>query len=205
MKYLKVLCLFTIVATAVMASIGSASAATLTSPAGNVLGPGTTLHAESEGTAVIDGTINISCHLTFHAEISTAGGKHGGTTTTVGGPVKSWNFFNCTNHTVTVTNNGSWEIHSLGNGNGTLTSTGLTFTVLTHSVFLGTRHCFYATNNTHIGTITGTANRPASTTTATLDVDSAPLPQHATDSLCGNDAELTAGLEFKTPDDLYVD
>ena len=78
MKYLKMLGLMAVAAAAMMAFAGSASAATLTSPAGTYAGPGTVIHAESEGHATLDSPIGqIRCNSTVEGEVEKGGGKDG--------------------------------------------------------------------------------------------------------------------------------
>lgn len=206
MKYVKILGVLAIAAASFMAFAGSASAATLTSPKGvHYTG---TIHAESSGATTLDGTINITCQKsTVHGHVTNPGGTHGGTTTTVEGNITSLTFTECGNHTVTVVTPGTLTVHSIGGGTGTVTSHGAKVTVLTHSLFLGTRHCIYVTDGTHVGTFTE-SNHPNGTgshTTATIHIGSAPIEQEATDGLCGNDALWTGTYTVTTPDHLYLD
>jgi hypothetical protein len=172
---------------------------TLTSPAGTTLGAGAKIKAESEGAIEFAGTVTFNCQKSaLEGEVSSAGGKEA----TVTGSLSSLSFSECGNHTVSVLKPGSLEIHSLGSGKGTLTSTGAEITVLTHGVFLGTRHCIYTTNKTDIGTITGSSVTGA---TAALDIGPAQTPQVATDATCGENAEWGGSYKVTSPDYLDVD
>lgn len=205
MKYVKMLGLLAMAAAAVMAFVGSASAATLTSPTGTVLGTGTVIKAAAEGVTKLDGSVDVACNES-HVEgtVTNAGG--GVPTQTVEGNITKLEFTGCAKDTVNVLAGGSLSIHSLGNGNGTLTSTGAIVTVQLHRTLLGfpiTTHCIYVTNNTHIGTVTGSHNTASGT--ATLDIDSALIPQEPTDGACGENAEWTGSYEVTEPDPLYID
>lgn len=172
---------------------------TVTSPKGTKLGTGTEIKAESEGAVEFAGTITFSCQKsTMEGKISNAGGEGA----TVSAELSKQTFTECGNHTVEVKKPGSLEIHSLENSNGTLTSTGAEITVLTHGIFLGTRHCIYTTSKTDLGTLTGSTTTGA---TATFDVGPVTTGQSATDANCGSNAEWGGSYKVTTPDSLYVD
>jgi len=200
MKYAKMLGLLAIVAAAVMAFAGSASATELTNSAsGTKVAKGDTIHAENESNTVLDGTVNITCKKsTVDGTVSNAGGA----SATVEGSISSLTFTECGANTVTVSTGGELILHAIGSGNGTLTSSKAKVTVLTHNI-LGTVHCIYTTGATHIGTLTGSNNLGGNT--ATLHIDSAAIPQESTDFGCGNDAEWTGDYLVDSPMYLSVD
>ena len=188
-----------------MVFVSAAPASTLTNPKGTVYGGASAIGAISnfEGVA-LDGTIKVTCLKSWiEGSVSNAGGKDfNGETTTAAIQLNTLTIEECGSSTVTVVNKGSLEVHGLGNGNGTLTSTNAEFTVLTHNV-LGTVHCIYWTNATDFGTLTGSANTEAFT--ATIDIGSVPIPRKSTDFGCGSTSELTATYKVETPMTLYVD
>lgn len=215
MKYVKMLGLLAVAAAALMAFAGTASATELTNAQGDKLGVGTEIHAESEGATSLTGTITITCQKsTVEGEVTNAGGAG----ITVSGHVSTLTFTECGNHTVTVKNAGSLEIHTefeetgdpktshetaAATGNGTLTSTDAEVTVLLHSFLLGTVHCIYKTNETDIGTLTGSKNVAGKT--ATLDINSVSIPRVTTDSACGNHSTWEGSYSVTNPDYLDVD
>ncbi|HST68080.1 MAG TPA: hypothetical protein VLI94_00290 [Solirubrobacterales bacterium] len=176
MKYVKMLGLLAIAATALMAFAGTASA-TLTSPAGTKYG-GEIIATSTN--SQLDGTVDITC---THSEVKGKPSAAGSTS----GTISSLTFTNCS-RSVTVTANGSLAIAS----DGTVRSTGARVTVQT--TILGFPvHCIYATNNTVVGKLTeGVAP-------AVMHIGSAPIPQEATSGLCGEDAEWTGTYTVKTP------
>ncbi|HEX5526109.1 MAG TPA: hypothetical protein VFX44_02790 [Solirubrobacterales bacterium] len=207
MKRLKILVLAAIAAGALMAfaGAGTASATELTCSAGVMCAAPTTIHATSEGHVTLDSTVgNISCESTLGGTANTGSASE---TVSEGGTVS---FFNCTEGAVVnVLTQGSLEIHTeytkeqdghetqkaASTGNGTLTSTGLEVTVQ----FRGF-HCIFKTNNTDIGTLTGSVNRGGST--ATIDIN-ARIPVIGTSIFCGSSAPLTGSYEITTP--MYLD
>lgn len=197
MKHLKMLGLLALSLTALFtASAGSASAAELTSPKGTVYNG--TLSAESENGVTFDGPFQLSCKKsTWEAEV-----EKQGSAITVSGKVKSLTYTECGQSTVSVINPGTFQIHTdaeNANGNGTMTSTGMTITTLTHSVFLGTIHCITETNNTHLGTIEGSINTGV---TAKKILTQLADP---TDAICSELVSLTGNYKITKPDYLDVD
>ncbi|MGN6256685.1 MAG: hypothetical protein ACTHN3_02900 [Solirubrobacterales bacterium] len=194
MKYVKMLGLFALAATALMAFAANASATTLTSP------PGTTytgtIVAESEGETTLTNT-NIG--LKVQCPVSKVEGpvQQHGTGVTVKGNITSLTYENCTNgYTVTVLEAGSLEIHATSGGNGTLTSSGAKITIHTPLGF----SCTYTTSGTDIGTLTG-----KDTEHATLDIGSSTISRTADSSLCGTSATWTGSYTVVTPSNLTVD
>lgn len=190
MECMKMLGLLAVATVSLMAFAGTASA-TLTESAGDITDVNEPIHASSSGAIAFDGSVTISCQKsTVGGEISSAGGTSG--------PINTMSFTECGSTTIEVKNGGSFSIESIGGGKGTLKWTGTELTILTHSFFLGTWHCMYSTNNTHVGTVTGGSP-------ATHSIGSAPLPITLTDSLCGEDMELTGSYTFTQPIPLLID
>lgn len=202
MKYLKILGLAAIAAAAMMAFAGSASATELTcNKAGEKCAAGTTIHAVSEGHAVLDNEAlgNVECNSTVEGSLT----EPGTPTTTASGPIKAGGltFTNCTSAVVQVLNQGTLEIHTQGstaNHNGTLTSSGAEVTVEKFGF-----HCIFSTNNTDLGTVTGSGTTGA---TATLDI-SANIPRTGGRSglFCGTSSPWTGFYKVDSPDWLDVD
>jgi hypothetical protein len=199
MKYIKMLGLAAVAAAALMAFMGAgtASAAKLTSPAGTQLLAGTVIKAEAEGHVTLHPPIgSITCaKSSVEGKTTTAGG--GNPTTTVKGEITLLTFTEC-NATVTVLKKGTLEIHSLGGGNGTLTSSGAEVTV-SFSGF----HCIFSTSNTDLGTVTGSG---VTKSNATLDI-SATIPRTGGSSgvFCGSTAAWTGAYKVTQPNPLVID
>ena len=200
MKYVKMLGLVAVAAMALMALAGAASATTLTSPAGTVLPAGTVIDASAEpGTSLTlkAGFANITCtESTVKGKTTNAGGP----TETVKGNIETLTFSNCGSSIVTVLKLGTLEIHTdtaKEDGNGTLTATGQEVTVAQSGVT-----CTYATNNTDLGTLTGSKNLGGKT--ATFDI-AAELTKSAGGFLCASPAKWEGSYTVTTPDYLDVD
>lgn len=202
MKLTKLLGLLAVAAAALMAVVGTASATELTSPKGTKLGVGAVVKAESEGGITLDGAVNISCkQAAGEGEITNAGGQ----TATVNGLPNLVTYQECGNDTVSVISTGSGELHSLGNGTGTLTSSGVEVTVMLHRTVFGfpiTTHCIYVTENTHVGTLKDSSVTGGK---ATAEIGSSAIPQVPTDGACGETAELTGNAVVTSPETLYID
>jgi hypothetical protein len=205
MKYIKMLGLAAVAAAGLMTfvGVGTASAATLTSPANTVVPVGTLIKAENEGKVVLDppfGAIECSNSI-VEGKVTNAGGVVGGVTQTVKGEIITLDFTVC-NATVTVLKKGTLEIHSLGNGNGTLTSNGAEVTVS----FVGT-HCIYRTGDiftdTDLGTVTGSATTKGN---ATFHIKATiPRVGGLSGLFCGSGAEWTGAYKVTSPNPLFID
>ena len=190
MRYLKMLALASLTAAAVLGASGTASATTLTSPAGTTLEKGAVIKAQSEGHTVLDSPIGkIECSVSGEGELTDAGSA----TETTEGEV-FFGTFTCTSASVTVVNTGIARLHSLGNGKGHLVGTGTMVTVETFGL-----HCIYSTNNTSLGTVTGG-------TPATLQI-SATIPRTGGKSgaFCGSSAPYTGKTKVTSPGTLLID
>jgi hypothetical protein len=192
MKHLKALGLTSILAIALLASPGGASAETLTSPAGKHIPVGTQVHFESVGHVPLHAPfLTIECNVTITKKTTTTGGIVLGLTTVVESVVEQIKFSNCT---------GGATVHALKGGTlkvasgGAVASTGAEFTVSA----LGF-HCVYSTNNTALGTITGGEE-------AELDL-SATLPRTGGSSgaFCGSTAPWTGRYKITKPKPLIAD
>jgi hypothetical protein len=179
MKYVKILGLLAVVAGAMMAFAGSASAI-ITNPPGTTYSG--TLTATSEETT-LHGGVTITCkHSHTHGTVS-PGTTHEKIVVTFG---------KCEPDTVDVKASGSLAIAS----DGTATSTGAEVTVVTHRTVLGfpvTAHCIYTTNNTKVGTLTENVEP------AVLHIGSSPIPRVTTDSACGETSVWTGSYTVATP------
>ena len=200
MKHIKMLGLFAVLATALMALAGTASATILTNKETKQLPVGTAIHANSENT-VQPVTLHPPVGDITCTSSTVAGtiGNAGSGSTTVSGNNSSLTFGGC-NATVTVLKAGSLEIHTrtaTADGNGTLTSTGAKVTVVLFGV-----HCVFETNATDIGTLTGSKNVGGKT--ATLDIE-ATIPRTEGSGLCGSTAQWTGNYVVDIPDYLDVD
>ncbi|MGN6663604.1 MAG: hypothetical protein ACTHK6_05290 [Solirubrobacterales bacterium] len=201
MKYLKILGLAAIAAAALMAFAGSASATTLTSPAGTTLPAGTVIKSQLKAgkKAVLKGAFgNVEC------EASTLEGKTantGSSTETVHGAVEGLTFTKC-NCEVVVLKKGELEIHTLNataDGNGTVTASGQEVT--TKCNFFGIEyHCIWKTSGTDLGTLTGG-------TPAVIAAQEAVITREGGNSggACGSTGKWTAEYEVTSPSTLLVD
>jgi hypothetical protein len=207
MKYIKSLsCAIAIAfALAVFAGASSASATVLCKVEGTGSPTGTTCPSGQEYTGEIHAvnTTTVKLDTTFktvECSGSTVGGtaNAGSATTTVTGPEGTLTFTGC-NCTVTVLKAGTLEIHWIsGTHNGTVTSNGLTVTILCSTIF-GNVHCAYVTSNTVIGVLTASA-MPLRAIIHWLVV----LIPEPTNALCSEESTLTASYEVTTPNPLYV-
>jgi hypothetical protein len=201
MKYVKMLGLTAIAGATLMMLVGAgtASATTVTCPAGTACPAGVSITATSEGKVVLDAPFaTIEC-------MSTAEGHTTNTTETPGvsagvndGPITRLEWTNCGSDTVNTLATGSLTVESAGSSNGTVKSTGAKVTI----VHLGF-HCIYETNATNLGTVTGTSTTGAN---ATLDIK-ATIPRTGGNSgaFCGSSAPFTGSYEVTSPTFLDFD
>ena len=198
MKYLKVMGFVAVVAAALMAFAGIASATELTSPKGTKYSGGIT--AAAEGTTTLHPPIgDIECSGSgVEGTITNAGGS----TSTVSGPItkEKLTFTGC-NATVKVLAEGSLEIHTKtasADGNGLLTGSGNEVTV----EFAGF-HCIFKTSGTTLGTVTGSSNTGGN---ATLDIEATiPRTGGRSGAFCGSTAQWTGSYKVSSPSFLDVD
>ena len=192
MKYVKILGLLAVAATALMAFAATASATTATSN-GSTYTEGIKAANENGHVKLHNETANIECSSSVEGTI-----ENHGPSVTLEGPITALSFGNCTNGwTVHVKQFGRLTAHTIGSGpNATLTSTETTVEA-TVPVFGIT--CSYLTNETDIGTLTGSTTTGA---TATLDI-SASIPRHSGSAFCGGATSAwTGNYTVTTPDNL---
>lgn len=186
MKYLKMLGLLAVAATALMAFAGSAAASVLTSPEGTTYT--SSIVATSTNSVLHGSFVTVSCS---HSEAKGKVEQHGvvkGATVNAGGKVSSLTFTGC-NYDTTVKNEGSLEVTS---GNNVI-STGASVEIHT-SVGL----CVFTTNGTSVGTLTEGAS-------ASLDINSSKIPRTSGSFLCGSSGTWTGSYDLTTPNSLWVD
>lgn len=194
-----------VVAALMVFAVTSASATELyTEPAGGseesngMVTTGSTIASEAEETVTLHPPIgSIECE---ESKVEGTTSNTGGASETVKGNISTLTFGKC-NATVTVLKKGSLEIHTRtekADGNGTLTSSGAEVTV----VFAGF-HCVFSTNNTDLGTLTGST---ATEGNATLDIE-ATIPRTGGSSgiFCGSTAQWTGAYKVTQPVVLGVD
>jgi hypothetical protein len=201
MKHIKTLGLGAIAAIALVAFVGVSSASATELTCGTThhtrCAVGQIFHADSETILTLDAPFgNVECHVTVDGHITDPGSA----TTTAKAVITSIVFSNCGGTTVHTLSPGTLEIHTdttQNDGNGTITSTGTRFTV----VHLGV-HCIFETNNTHLGTITGSTNTGHH---ATVDIASTvPRVGGGGGVFCGSSAPLTGSYTITTPTTLVV-
>lgn len=192
MKYAKILALVALTGSALMASVGTASATRVTSPAGTLYtGTVKFLSLNLKITnAFTFGTIQ--CQRT---ELEGNVSSHGSGVTAVGS-FTSLTFTNCTGGKPTspVVKPGSFELHYTSGSNGTVTSNGAE--IIVHETLVGT--CIFKTTNTDIGTFTGG-------TPASVDFNSSVIPQSSGNPFCPASATLTGAFTVTSPGTLLLD
>ena len=194
MKHLKSFALIAVTAAALVFA-SSASATLITSPSGTSYTG--TIRAVNENlpASFHNSSIGLACSSFLEGSISAHGSS-----VTAAGSLSALTFTASNGNTdVTVNHPGTLEIHATGSSNGTLTSDGMTLTI----VFTVPGYtCRYKTNSTDIGTLTGSTTTGG---TATLDV-SGQLPFHSGSIFCGTGiAWWTGSYSVTTPDSLIVD
>jgi hypothetical protein len=192
MKPLKMLELVVVVAGVFMAGASSASATTLTSPAGSIYTG--TITATAGTTELHSGDKSFPTVVCHSSEAQGKVETHG-----VGAPAKgsltTLDFGICTNGTVTVLQKGSLAITAVGGGNGTLTSSGAEIRIHTSSGPV----CTFKTSSTHIGTLTGSSTTGGK---ATLHIGSSLIP--ASGFLCPGVGIWTGDYTVASPSFLDV-
>ncbi|HEY8501548.1 MAG TPA: hypothetical protein VIL21_02585 [Solirubrobacterales bacterium] len=219
MRTLNILGLAVLATAAMAVCTGSASATTLTSPAGTTLKAGTELKASSEGAIQLHTVLG-----TRTCEYSNLMGElanQGGAAETVSVALTNLSFNNCSpSFTFTVLSWGKMIIHTdtaSADGNGIVTWSGTTFTTVAHTI-VGDFHCKYHINETLAGTLTGSKNLEGSTATLALEsVELIPDKEYGWWYYCSEEEEnekgeriekgpvLTGSYTFATPDYLDVD
>ena len=187
MSYLK-LCGLTAIAIVVAVAFAAPAFATIaTSPAGTPY-TGTLV---GSGQAQFDGPfVTIECTSSLEGVIE----SHGAAVTGKGKSTK-WENLKC-NFPVETLATGTLEVHTVGKGLGTITSTGTEGRVKTS---IG--DCIYRTNSTDLGTVTDSSITGG---TATIDL-SGKIPRTGGSFLCGSSDTLTGFATLTTPDQIFID
>ena len=193
MKYIKLMGLAALAATALMAFAGTASAAQLTAPAGTVVKTGTTITAslKAKTSAVLSDTSGFIQNTCTSSTVSGKTTNESGTTIT--GDIETLDFENCNRPTKTLAG-GTLHI------DGTGTVTGSASEVETETA-IGV--CVYGTSTgTHLGTLT---NAGSATGHASLVINAVlPLIKTVIGS-CVSDARWKAEYTVTSPVGLTVD
>lgn len=193
MKHLKMLIPAFAVAIALLAPV-TASATQLTSPAGTLYTG--TIHAASEFSMSWHGP-----YATIKCNKSTISGtveSHSSVTTAIV-KLSSVSFTECS-FPFKVVKPGTLEIHTddsaVNDGNGTITWSGMELTYETSIA-----NCLFTTNNTDIGTLTG-----SDTGNAKWDIPpNTAIPRTGHSVFCGSSSTLTGSYSITTPSTLTVD
>jgi hypothetical protein len=183
-----------------MAAGGTASATTLTSPAGTAYTG--VIKAESQGNhlAIDSPSGSFPCgksSLEWNVE------SHGAAVTAKG-PVSSFTAKECGTTTVTIVDPGEFELHTRSSeavDYDPITWVDFELTIVTDSIF-GSIDCTYAYNFLQMGAITSSKTTGQ---TARLKVDTAPIPSFSEDPLCSKSIRVTADYTIPSPDYLDVD
>jgi len=207
MNYVKTFGLVVIAAAAMLAFIGSSSASAsivckttpttggsttgTTCPSGWAYSAGTEMHAIGISTFKIH-----TVYKTIECTSSTMSGKTGGegsATETVGSGIETLTFAGC-NCEVKVLKNGTQEFHWVSDTfNATVTGNGQELTTTCSTIF-GNVHCIYVTNNTELGSVTGS---PVHTGGAIIHWHFS-LGRNPTSGLCAEEATVTGTYELTT-------
>lgn len=192
MKYIKMLGLAAVAASALMAFLGAGSASatvlckTTTDPCTSKWPAGTTLTSSLESSAALKTSGGTTIATCTSGTTSGPLENEGSSTTTPTGWLVILTFDNC-NTTVHVLAVGHLEIHKIaGTSNGTVTSTGSRVTIN----FLGVS-CIFKTNATDIGTLTEGAP-------ATFDI-SATIPEETGNFGCPSSGVWSGSYKFTEP------
>ncbi|HEY6729524.1 MAG TPA: hypothetical protein VI039_00690 [Solirubrobacterales bacterium] len=193
MKHVKILGLLSIIAAALLAIVATASATVATAPGGTAYTG--TLKGVNTGPVTFHGVVDVTCN---EGEIQGTIAQHGPSVTGQGQNTL-FVYSGCNQHIVPLAK-GTIEVHAIGNGNGTITSTNTETTVEFTTIF-GNIHCVFSTVNTHIGTVTGATSDSGH---ATVHLEGA-IPVKSGSFLCGSSAEITGAGKVTSPTGLRID
>lgn len=191
MKHLKMLWIASIAMVAVMAFATTALATQATSPKGTLY----TGTLAGSGTASFHGVVTVSCQAALEGVIN----SHGPSVTGKGQPIK-WEYIKCEGAIIHSLKLGSIEIHSLGEGVGTITSSGTEGLATIPSLGI---NCIYTTENTDLGIITD-----SSVTGGKAEIDlsgSIPRTGGSGGIFCGSSAQMTGHATINTPSEIFID
>lgn len=191
MKHLKTLWLAAIVLTAAMIFASTALATVVTSPKGTLYT--STLKGTSEGTVTFHGPVDITCEAALEGIIN----SHGTSVTAEGQPT-NWEYIKCGTNIIHSNELGSIAIHSVGKGEGTITSSGTRGTATITSLGLT---CVYTTSSTDLGVVTDSSITGG---TATIHLEGS-IPRTGGSIFCGSSAEMTGSATVTTPDAIFID
>jgi hypothetical protein len=175
---------------------GTASATVFDNESGTMAN-GSKLTTESDGKVVLDATVGeLSCNFSF---VTVTLERAGSNTETLSSKITEFtvDFCNLTFHVIRL---GTMEVHTFGTGIDTKGRVTLTESEWT-TEFLGF-HCIFATKNTEIGTLTGSAVTGGK---ATLDI-AATIPRVGgrSGAFCGSSAQWTGSYTITSPSTLNV-
>ncbi|MDQ3724623.1 MAG: hypothetical protein M3335_01830 [Actinomycetota bacterium] len=188
MRYIKILGLAAIAATALMAHTSAASATIIENGAGSKLGKGTVIESTGTNAVLQAGFATIECP---HSEVDGVTSNAGGIGVPVEGNITTLAFTGC-NATVKTLKTGKLILHHTSGTNGTVTSEGAEVTVA-----IGSTSCVYGTPSaTDIGSLTGGSP-------ATLNANTS-LTRISGGFLCANPATWTASYTVTVPNTLKV-
>lgn len=214
MRTLNILGLAVLATAAMAVCTGSASATTLTSPAGTTLKAGTELKASAAEPFQLHTVLGTrTCDNSKWAGKVTS---EGGASLTAEVELTSLTLDLCTsNFTFMVLKPGRLVIHTdsaSADGNGIVTWSNASFTTVAHTI-VGDYHCKYHLE-TAVGTLTGSKNLGGKTATLTLQsVELVPDEEYPWWYYCTEEHEneeitgpvLTGSYTIETPDYLDVD
>ncbi len=189
MRYIKMLGLAAVAATAFMAFAATAPA-TVLEGSGGALAKGTKIEMTGTNAVLKAGFATIECG---HSEADWTTANSGGASETVEGNINSLSFTEC-NATVNVLKKGKLIIHHTSGSNGTFTSQGVEVTVATSGV-----SCTYGTPTDHESGV--------STTGWLLRLlwhETVKWTRISGGFLCANPATLTITYTVTSPNPLYI-
>jgi hypothetical protein len=186
MNHFKLIAFIAIAVVGQVASAGTASATTVTSPSGTAY---TGEIKATAGTIELHGSfVTVNCK---NASVTVSKVESHGAGVTSKGAVTSGTASEC-NFPVKLLKGGSLEAHATSGGNGTITSNGAEITIETSIA-----NCIFTTSNTDVGLLTGG-------TTAKLDINSASIPRTGHSVFCGGSGTWTGSYTVNTPDTLLI-
>lgn len=192
MKYSRILAIAALAVAAMLALTAAASATTPTSPSGTTYTGAVNL--ESEGSVTFHGPMDATCEKSsMEGEVE----QHGkGVTIKI--KINGVVIIECGPVHVTIKGKGTLTIHPLKpllNGRFTWSGGKLRF----QFTALGLE-CEYETNETAVGTLTGSES-----SNATWDVESSSIPRTGGSIFCGSSMEWTGSYVVTTPSVLSID
>ncbi|HEY6730861.1 MAG TPA: hypothetical protein VI039_07545 [Solirubrobacterales bacterium] len=173
----------------------TASATTATAPAGTAYSGSIT--ASNEGALTLHGVVDVTCQK---SSLSGSLSQQGSGVTVIW-HMSSFTMTECNQHVSIVKSTSEFRFHATSGGNGTARWSLMEMRVEFTTIF-GNVECTFGVNETDVGAITGAAS---SSSHATWDINSSPIPVKSGTFLCGSSAELTGKYKFTSPTGLSVD